>query len=74
MVAQGRSTAAHTGMLHAAKVLAATGAGLLACPGIIREAKEELRRRGGMEGYVCPIPGHIQPPVKTGPASGGGML
>ncbi len=70
MVAQGRLTAAHTGMLHAAKVLAATGAGLLAQPGILREAKEELRRRGGLEGYVCPIPESVQPPVKTPPHPG----
>lgn len=70
MVAQGRLTAAHTGMLHAAKVLAATGAGLLAQPGLLREAKEELRRRGGSEGYVCPIPESVQPPVKTPPHPG----
>lgn len=68
MVAQGRLSAAHSGMLHAAKVLAATGAQLLAHPGILPEAKQELRSRGGMDGYVCPIPGHIHPPVKTRPA------
>lgn len=70
MVAQGRLPAAHTGMLHAAKVLAATGAELLAQPGILQAAKQELRSRGGMEGYICPIPAHIQPPVKTRPAEG----
>ncbi|MFB5268282.1 M20 family metallopeptidase [Paenibacillus enshidis] len=64
MVAQGQSTASHKGMLHAAKVMAATAAELLAHPDIIEEAKRELQNRGGMEGYVCPIPAHIQPPVK----------
>lgn len=67
MVAQGKSTAAHTGMLHAAKVMAATGAELLTCPGIILDAKAELRSRGGLEGYVCPIPAHIRPPVRQMP-------
>lgn len=70
MVAQGRSTAAHTGMLHAAKVLAATGAELMARPGTLEEAKRELRSRGGMEGYICPIPGHVQPPVRRKPVGG----
>lgn len=67
MVAQGKSTAAHTGMLHAAKVMAATGAELLTSPGIILDAKAELRSRGGLEGYVCPIPAHIRPPVRQKP-------
>jgi aminobenzoyl-glutamate utilization protein B len=67
MVAQGRTSAAHTGMLHAAKVLAATGASLLLNPAVLDEAKQELRDRGGMEGYVCPIPSNVQPPVKNNP-------
>ncbi|WP_018750305.1 amidohydrolase [Paenibacillus sanguinis] len=63
MVAQGRSSAAHKGMLHAAKVMAATAAALIAKPSAVLEATQELRRRGGIEGYACPIPGDVLPPV-----------
>lgn len=63
MVAQGRSSAAHKGMLHAAKVMAATAAALMAEPSAVLEATQELRRRGGIEGYACPIPGDVLPPV-----------
>ncbi|MGG2992842.1 amidohydrolase [Paenibacillus macerans] len=65
MVAQGKAAAAHKGMLHAAKVLAATAAELLKDPSVLEEAKRELRSRGGLEGYACPIPAHILPPVKA---------
>lgn len=64
MVAQGMASASHKGMLHAAKVIAATAAELLMHPDILEEAKQELRNRGGMEGYTCPIPAHVNPPVK----------
>ncbi len=67
MVAQGRSTAAHKGMPHAAKVLAATAAELLRQPALLEQAKQELRSRGGLEGYVCPIPPDVRPPVKAAP-------
>ncbi|MGZ7442832.1 amidohydrolase [Paenibacillus sp. TH7-28] len=70
MVAQGQAAAAHKGMLHAAKVLAATAAELLKDPAVLEEAKRELSSRGGLEGYVCPIPAHILPPVKVYPGNG----
>lgn len=63
MVAQGKSGAAHKGMLHAAKIMTATAIRLLLQPSIIEEAKKELRGHGGMEGYVCPIPPHVKPPL-----------
>ncbi|MEC0141358.1 amidohydrolase [Paenibacillus macerans] len=72
MVAQGKAAAAHKGMLHAAKVLAATAAELLKDPSVLEEAKRELRSRGGLEGYACPIPAHILPPVKA--CRGNGQL
>lgn len=43
VVAQGRSAFAHKGMLHAAKVLAATAVDLCRNPEILRAAREELR-------------------------------
>ncbi|MCM3702398.1 amidohydrolase [Paenibacillus macerans] len=69
MVAQGKTAAAHKGMLHAAKVLAATAAELLKDPSVLEEAKRELRSRGGLEGYICPIPAHVLPPVKAHPGN-----
>lgn len=74
MVAQGKSTAAHKGMLHAAKVLAATAAELLAHPKALEAAKWELRSRGGIEGYVCPIPADVRPPVKANPTANNGPM
>ncbi|WP_084011905.1 M20 family metallopeptidase [Paenibacillus kribbensis] len=69
MVAQGMASASHKGMLHAAKVMAATAAELLMYPGIMEEAKQELKARGGgMEGYNCPIPAHVKPSVKERPS------
>lgn len=65
MVAQGRSSIAHKGMLHAGKVIAATAVDLLLDPGILAKAKSELKARLGDQAYICPIPAHLKP-SKTG--------
>jgi len=63
VVAQGKSRAAHKGMVHAAKVLSATALALIEDPSVIQEAKNELRHRMNGNRYVCPIPAEIAPPI-----------
>ena len=61
VVAQGKSGAAHKGMVHAAKVMAATALDLIQDPALLVRAKAELRERVGAAGYVCPIPDGVVP-------------
>lgn len=51
MVAQGKSGAAHKGMLYAGKVLAGTAIDLIENPDLIEEAKKEHELRVGPAGY-----------------------
>ncbi|MGI6344567.1 MAG: M20 family metallopeptidase [Bacillota bacterium] len=65
LVAQGKSSWAHKGMLQAAKAMAGTALDLIQQPELIAAAKEELEERLGGETYVCPIPEGVNPsPVK----------
>ena len=61
MVSQGKSSIAHKGMQFAGKVMAGTVIDMLEKPELIEEAKKELRRRVGAEGYIPPIPEGIRP-------------
>lgn len=64
LVAQGKSSWAHKGMLLAAKVMAGTAVDLQQHPETLAAAKQELQERVP-EGYTCPIPKNINPsPVK----------
>jgi len=65
MVAQGKTSYAHKGMLHAAKVLSLTAIKLLEKPSLIKEAKKEHQENIGPEGYTSPIPSHVQPNQTT---------
>ena len=60
-VAQGKSSVAMKGMLHAGRVIARAAEKLLDDPGLIRKAREELDRRLGGERYRCLIPGDVKP-------------
>ncbi|MCI0752489.1 M20 family metallopeptidase [Teichococcus vastitatis] len=66
MVAQGKSPAAHKGMLHAAKAMAATALDAIRDPELLARAKAELRRRTGGRPYACPIPPEVKaPPLRA---------
>lgn len=69
MVAQGKTSIAHKGMLHAAKIIAVTAADILHDPGIADKAKSELAERLGEKSYVCPIPAGVKP-SRTGRSGG----
>jgi aminobenzoyl-glutamate utilization protein B len=62
LVTQGKTAAAHKGMLHAAKALAATAVDFFRNPELIEQARTELRTRTGGRAYVCPIPEDVVPP------------
>ena len=61
MVAQGKLSLAHKGMVHAAKVIAATAADLYGQPEALARAKEELLEMRRGQPYVCPIPADVLP-------------
>ncbi len=61
LVAQGKLPAAHKGMAHAAKAMAATGAALLADPSLIAEAKADFARRREGRPFINPIPDDVGP-------------
>jgi len=61
VTAQGKTAAAHKGMVHTAKAMAATAVGALLDPAVIDEAKADLRRRTGDRPYVCPLPPGSEP-------------
>ena len=61
MVSQGKSSIAHKGMQFAGKVMAGAIIDVLEDQRLIGEAKKELRRRVGAEGYIPPIPEGIRP-------------
>lgn len=60
-VSQGKTPLAHRMMLFAAKAMAATAAGLIEQPELLRKAKQEHRARVGEQGYLCPIPKDVCP-------------
>ncbi|MDE2335477.1 MAG: amidohydrolase, partial [Rhodospirillales bacterium] len=64
LTAQGKSPAAHKGMLHVAKVMASTAIAALTDATLITRAKAEHRERTGGTDYACPMPPEVKPPLK----------
>jgi len=67
-VAQGKAPAAHKGMVHAAKVMAATASALMQSPDILKAAKAVHDERQAKTPYQCPIPPEVNPPILPRPA------
>lgn len=63
LVAQGKLPAAHKGMTHAAKAMAATALRLLSEPQLIADAKADMAIRLQDTPFVNPIPDDVQPPL-----------
>lgn len=59
-VSQSGASLGQTGMITAAKILALTALDLMACPGLLKKAREEFYLKGGGE-YRCPIPSDVNP-------------
>ncbi len=62
-VTQGKTPAAHKGMIYAAKVMAATACRLIEDPAIVAAARAAHRDHLDETPYTCPIPDDIRPPV-----------
>ena len=69
LTAQGKMPAAHTGMVHVAKVMAGTAVDALGDPALIAQAKADHAARTAKTPYVCPIPVDVEPPITM--SSGG---
>lgn len=67
ITAQGKAPAAHKGLIHAAKVMAGTGADLIADAGLLKRVQEDHQSRLATTPYHCPIPDAVQPPVVPAP-------
>ena len=67
VTAQGKTPAAHKGMVHAAKMMAATAIDLLEDAELLAAAKADHQARLGRTAYVCPIPPEVQPPLQPRP-------
>jgi aminobenzoyl-glutamate utilization protein B len=65
LTAQGKSPLAHKGMVHVAKVMAATAVDALKDRSIIERAKADYRARTDGNPYVCPLPEDVKPPIKS---------
>ncbi len=65
LTAQGKSPAAHKGLVHAAKVMAGTALDALQDPALIERAKADLAERTRATPYVCPLPDDVQPPIEA---------
>jgi aminobenzoyl-glutamate utilization protein B len=63
LTAQGKSPAAHKGMVHAAKIMAATARELMLRPDLLAEAKMEHTARLAREPYICPLDPEVMPPI-----------
>ena len=55
---------AKKGMVHTAKVMAATAIDAISDPALISRAKADLAERTRDQPYVCPMPSAVKPPVQ----------
>ena len=65
LTAQGKSPAAHKGLVHVAKVMAGTAVDALNDPAVIERAKADLAARTKDTPYVCPLPPDVNPPIQA---------
>jgi len=63
LTAQGKTPAAKKGMVHVAKVMAATAVQAIADKTLIERAKADLATRTKDQPYVSPIPADAKPPL-----------
>ncbi|MEV7605916.1 amidohydrolase [Paenarthrobacter sp. NPDC089322] len=70
-VAQGKTPAAHKGMVYAAKAMAGTALSILTDPDLLAAAKAEHARATAENPYVCPVPDDVvAPPLRTNTDAG----
>ncbi|MCW3473467.1 M20 family metallopeptidase [Limobrevibacterium gyesilva] len=64
LTAQGKSPLAKKGMVHVAKVMAATAVDAIRDEALVARAKADLAERTKDNPYVCPIPDDVHPPIQ----------
>jgi aminobenzoyl-glutamate utilization protein B len=69
ITAQGKVPAAHKGMVHAAKVMAAVATDCLTDATLIARAKADHAARTAKTPYDCPLPPDVDPPLQPRPAT-----
>jgi aminobenzoyl-glutamate utilization protein B len=69
LVAQGRAPAAHKGMVHAAKAMAATAADVLSDPELLARAAREHAAFRAENPFTNPIPDDLEPPLEMSRAA-----
>jgi aminobenzoyl-glutamate utilization protein B len=67
ITAQGKSPAAHKGMVHAAKIMAGTAIDVMTDETLMARAKRDHQERVGATPYICPLPAEVEPPVQPRP-------
>ena len=67
VVATGRTSIGHKGMMYAAKVMALSAAALITSPQILERAQAEFQAAIEHSPYVCPIPEDVDPPRHAHP-------
>ncbi len=65
LTAQGKSPAAHKGLVHVAKVMAGTALDALQDPALIGRAKADLAERTRDTPYKSPLAENVQPPIQA---------
>lgn len=69
LTAQGKSPAAHKGMVHAAMAMGIVGRMLLSDAALLERARKDHAERLAHEPYICPIPDDVRPPLQPHPAA-----
>jgi len=67
LTAQGKSPAAHKGMVHAAKVMAGTAIDVMVEETLMARAKKDHQDRLGKTPYVSPLPADVKPNLQPKP-------
>jgi aminobenzoyl-glutamate utilization protein B len=64
LTAQGKMPAAHKGLVHVAKVMAATALDAIRDETLLARAKADHQARVGKTPYACPLPPDVEPPLR----------
>jgi aminobenzoyl-glutamate utilization protein B len=63
LTAQGKSPAAHKGMIHAAKIMASMARALFVDTGLLAAAQSEHAANLAQTPYICPLDADVIPPI-----------
>jgi aminobenzoyl-glutamate utilization protein B len=69
LTGQGKTSFAHKGLVHVAKVMAGTALDAIRDPALIAQAKADLKERIGTTPYVSPLPPEVGPALDMSKAA-----